>query len=95
MKNTIQAFGCFGSRMNLKLFFLHSHLAYFPKKLGAVNDEHEERFSQDIAIVEKRYHRKSNCSIMGNIVGFNRNRVKQNILALESMSKDNRLGIVF
>lgn len=47
--------------MSLKIHFLHSHLEFFPENLGAVSDEHGERFHQDIAHMEKRYNGK--CSI--------------------------------
>ena len=30
----------------------------FPKNMGAVSDEHEERFHQDMAQMEKRYNSK-------------------------------------
>src|SRR6218665_3465142 len=40
--------------MSLKIHFLHSHLDFFPEHLGAVSDEHGERFHQDIATMEKR-----------------------------------------
>ncbi|UYV83522.1 K02A2.6-like [Cordylochernes scorpioides] len=41
--------------MSLKTHFLHSHLDFFPDNLGAVSDEHSERFHQDISSMEKRY----------------------------------------
>lgn len=41
--------------MSLKLHFLHSHLDFFPENLGAISDEHGERFHQEIASIEKRY----------------------------------------
>ncbi|UYV82762.1 hypothetical protein LAZ67_22000770 [Cordylochernes scorpioides] len=41
--------------MSLKIHFLHSHLDFFPDNLGAVSDEHGERFHQDISSMEKRY----------------------------------------
>ncbi|UYV84383.1 hypothetical protein LAZ67_X001983 [Cordylochernes scorpioides] len=41
--------------MSLKIHFLHSHLDFFPNNLGAVSDEHGERFHQDISSMEKRY----------------------------------------
>ncbi|UYV82854.1 hypothetical protein LAZ67_22001095 [Cordylochernes scorpioides] len=37
-----------GSNMSLKIQFLHSHLDFFPDNLGAVSDEHGERFHQDM-----------------------------------------------
>ncbi|UYV84312.1 K02A2.6-like [Cordylochernes scorpioides] len=44
--------------MSLKIHFLHSHLDFFPDNLGAVSDEHGERFHQDISSMEKRYQGK-------------------------------------
>ncbi|UYV73140.1 hypothetical protein LAZ67_10001940 [Cordylochernes scorpioides] len=41
--------------MSLKIHLLHSHLDFFPDNLGAVSDEHVERFHQDISSMEKRY----------------------------------------
>ncbi|GBN16426.1 hypothetical protein AVEN_126509-1 [Araneus ventricosus] len=39
--------------MSLKVHFLHLHLDFSPEKLGAVSDEHRERFHQDIAQFER------------------------------------------
>ncbi|UYV83539.1 hypothetical protein LAZ67_23001414 [Cordylochernes scorpioides] len=44
--------------MSLKIHFLHSHLDFLPDNLGAVSDEHCERFHQDISSMEKRYQGK-------------------------------------
>ena len=40
--------------MLLKIHLLDSHLDFFPDNLGAVSDEHGERFHQDISALEKR-----------------------------------------
>ncbi|UYV64558.1 hypothetical protein LAZ67_3001179 [Cordylochernes scorpioides] len=50
-----KALGCI---MSLKIHFLHSHLDFFPDNLGAVSDEHGERFHQAISSMEKRYQGK-------------------------------------
>ena len=50
--------------MSLKIHFLHSHLNFFPENLGAVSDEHGERFHQDIAQMEKRYSGKWNENML-------------------------------
>jgi hypothetical protein len=50
--------------MSLKIHFLHSHLEFFPDNLGAVSDEHGERFHQDIASMEKRYQGKWSPSML-------------------------------
>ena len=41
--------------MSIKVHFLHSHLDLFPENLGALSDEQEERFHQDISEMEERY----------------------------------------
>ena len=54
-----------GYRMSLKIHFLHSHLNFFPPNLGAVSDEHGERFYQDITKIESNYQGKWNPGMMG------------------------------
>ena len=44
--------------MSLKIHILHSHLEFFSENLGAVSDEDEERFHQEIVEIEKRYQGK-------------------------------------
>ena len=51
--------------MSLKIHFLHSHLNFFPSNLGAVSDEHGERFPQDITKMESNYQGKWNPGMMG------------------------------
>jgi hypothetical protein len=50
--NSYKDMGC---SMSLKMHFLDSHLDFFPENLGAVSDEHGQRFHQDISAMEKRY----------------------------------------
>lgn len=51
--------------MSLKIHFLDSHLDFFPENLGAVSDEHGERFHQQIATIEKRYQGKWIPAMLG------------------------------
>lgn len=53
--NLIESYQKMGCNMSLKIHFLDSHLDFFPPNLGAVSDEHGERFHQDILHLEKRY----------------------------------------
>nr|CAH7727961.1 unnamed protein product [Callosobruchus chinensis] len=53
-----------GCNIYLKVHFLHSHLDFFPENLGAVSDEHGERFHQDIAKMEKRFPGKWSASML-------------------------------
>jgi hypothetical protein len=48
--NACQAVGC---NMSPTIHVLQSHLDFFPPNLGAVSDEHGERFHQNISIMEK------------------------------------------
>ena len=41
--------------MNVKLFFLHSHMDNFPEDWGDISDTEGERFHQDIKVMEERY----------------------------------------
>jgi hypothetical protein len=50
--------------MSLKVHFLVSHLNYLTENLGAVSDEHGERFHQDISNMEKRYQGKWSLSML-------------------------------
>ncbi|XP_058790044.1 uncharacterized protein LOC131663585 [Phymastichus coffea] len=47
-----QKLGCL---MNLKLYFLQSHLDYFSVNLGDYTEEQGERFHQDIQEMKRRY----------------------------------------
>jgi len=38
--------------MSLKIYFLESHLDFFPENLGEVSDEHGERFHHNITTME-------------------------------------------
>jgi hypothetical protein len=58
---TYKAMGC---NMSLKVHFLDSHLDFFPENLGAVSDEHGERFHPDISNMEKRYQGKWSLSML-------------------------------
>ncbi|UYV76875.1 LAMA2 [Cordylochernes scorpioides] len=55
VNNLLLSYKALGCNMSLKIHFLHSHLDFFPENLGAVSDEHGERFHQDISSMEKRY----------------------------------------
>jgi len=50
--------------MLLKIHLLDSHLDFFPDNLGAVSDEHGERFHQDISALGKRYQGQRNARML-------------------------------
>ena len=66
----LSAYHKMGCRMSLKMHFLHSHLDFFPSDLGAVSDEHGERFHQEISVMESRYKGRLNTSMMGDYCWF-------------------------
>jgi len=51
----LQSYQDTGCNISLKIHFLDFHLDFFPDSLGAVRDEHGERFHQDISALEKMY----------------------------------------
>ncbi|UYV81699.1 hypothetical protein LAZ67_20002036 [Cordylochernes scorpioides] len=57
-KNFLGSVKELGCNMSLEIHFQHSHLDFFPDNLGAVSDEHGEKFHQDISSMEKRYQGK-------------------------------------
>ena len=42
-----------GSKISIKMHYLHSHLIEFPENLGDISEEHGERFRQDIKVKRK------------------------------------------
>ncbi|UYV62399.1 hypothetical protein LAZ67_2000421 [Cordylochernes scorpioides] len=66
VNDLLLSYKALGGNMSLKIHFLHSHLDFFPDNLGAVSDEHGERFHQDISSMEKRYQGETiRLEIMG------------------------------
>ena len=60
----LRNFQALGSRMNIKLHHLFSHLDYFPKNHGDVSEEQGERFLQDIKMMEERYQGRWDAHMM-------------------------------
>ena len=56
--------------MPLKMHFLDSRLDFFAENLGAVSDEHGERFHQDTVTMETWYQGKYNPNMMGDYCWF-------------------------
>jgi hypothetical protein len=52
VEDLITSYEKLGCNMSLRMHFLHSHLDSFPVNSGAVSDEHDERFHQDISAME-------------------------------------------
>jgi len=60
----IQSYKAMGCDMSLGVHFLDSHLDFFPQNLGAVSDEHGQRFHQEISTMEKQYQDKWSPSML-------------------------------
>ena len=60
----LQSYQDMGCNMSLKIRFLESHLDFFPDNLGAVSNEHGERFRQDISALGKRYQRQRSARML-------------------------------
>jgi hypothetical protein len=60
VSDLLMAYKAMGCNMSLKVHFLD----FFPENLGAVSDEHEEIFHQDIYNMEKRYQGKWSLSML-------------------------------
>ena len=58
VEDLLTSYKAMGCNMSLKIHFLESHLDFFPENLGEVNDEHSERFHQDIMTMEKAVPRQ-------------------------------------
>lgn len=63
-RQIISAYKALGCNMSLKINFLVSHIDFFPENLGAVSDEHGERFHQDIIQIERRYNGKWSAAML-------------------------------
>nr|CAH7733771.1 unnamed protein product [Callosobruchus chinensis] len=70
VEELLLAYKAMGCNMSLKVHFLHSHLDFFPENLGAVSDEHGERFHQGIAKMVKRFSGKWNASMLAEYCWF-------------------------
>ena len=53
-----------GCRMSIKVYYLHSHLDWFPENLGHMSDEQGERFHLDMATIEERYRGRWDVRMM-------------------------------
>ena len=49
--------------IRIKVYFLHNHLDRFPENLSDVSDEQDQRFYQDIKVMEEKHWKKSYGSI--------------------------------
>ena len=64
VKDMLSWFKDLGVKMSIKVHYLFSHFNRFPANLGDLSEKHEERFHQDIKVVEKRYQGRRDAHIM-------------------------------
>ena len=57
-------FPALGARMSTKMHFLNSHLDYFPENCGDYSEEQDERFHQDMRMMEERYQGRWNINML-------------------------------
>lgn len=70
VSNMLAEYQELGCRMQLKMYFLHSHLDFLPPNLGDVSDENGERFHQYIVTMETRYQGHFKPNMMGDYCWF-------------------------
>jgi len=63
--NLVQSHKAMGCNTSLKRHFWDGHLDFFPENLGAVSDEHGERFHQEIFTMERQYQGKCDTQYAG------------------------------
>lgn len=68
VEELVTSFREMNCRMSPKLHYLHSHLDFFRPNLGAVSEEHGERFHQDINEMESRYQGRWDEAMMGDYI---------------------------
>ena len=65
IEKLLKSYEDMGCRMSVKIHFLHPHLNFLPPNLGAMIDEHGERFHQVITKMESNNQGKWNPGVMG------------------------------
>lgn len=73
VENMLVGLDQMGANMSLKIHFLDSHLDFFHDNLGAVSDEHGERFHQEILYIETRFKGKSEVNLLAEYI-WNKHR---------------------
>jgi len=64
VQDLLTLYKAMGCNMSLKIYFLESHLDFFPENLSKVSDEQSERFHHNILAMEKRYQGKWTSSML-------------------------------
>jgi hypothetical protein len=73
VENLLRSYEKINVKMSLKIHFLNSHLNFFPENLGAVSDQHGEKFHQTISRLETHFTNKSKLTrfMLADYVWFN------------------------
>ena len=65
--------------MSLKLHFIDFHVIYFPENLGDYSEEQDERFHQDIKVMEQKYQGRWDENMMVVCCWMSKRDLPQNI----------------
>jgi hypothetical protein len=57
-----------------KVYYLRSHLEYFPDNMHIINDEKGEHFHQDVNVVEQHYQGSLDPEMMADLLIFAKGR---------------------
>jgi len=69
-KTALNFYEQLGCNMSVKVYFLHTHVNYFPENMKATIEEQGESFHQDIKTMEKRYQGRWNTNMMAESVAI-------------------------
>ncbi|UYV63263.1 hypothetical protein LAZ67_2003575 [Cordylochernes scorpioides] len=95
VNDLLLSYKALGCNMSLKIHFLHSHLDFFPDNLGAVSDEHGERFHQAISSMEKRYQGKwSPAMLADDCWALKRDLPQAKVVMSNNRESENRAVII-
>lgn len=64
VSDLVQSYNAVRFNMSLNVHFIDSHIHFVPEYLGAVSNEHGERFHQNISTMETRDQGKWNPSVL-------------------------------
>ena len=62
--NMLQNFQEIKVNMSLKIHMMHSYLDFIQENMGAVSDEYNERFYEDVATIKERFKGKGSVNVL-------------------------------
>ncbi|KAL4709024.1 hypothetical protein ACJJTC_005885 [Scirpophaga incertulas] len=100
VQRILTAYKVRGCKTSLKVYFLHSHIEYFPENVGAYSEEQGKRFHQDVRDIERRYQGRWDVSMLADFCWMlkrdtkegNQKRIRRSIKE-EKVSQGKRVNI--